>query len=581
MPKVLKKLIRNYILNTKIRKAFPPVPGDQGLSRLLSQPSATQSAHLTTRGVRDWVDSVKSLLLATLVGMAMVGCGEAPEPKPKGEGISPSPDANFAFQPDLSKGGAPESLSKPEESSLSSDAGLSKGAALVLTLEGEVRVANSSGVKGTAATVNQFLSPGDSLETGRASNALLLLTNGTTLSVGANTTFVLKAFYQEDFSAGKAKVGSLAEEASSSTVLIDLKVGDLVVDVRTLKKKSNFEITSPLGVAGIRGTSFGLSVSSNTTKLSVLTGLVDFLSNDDKQNQVGAEKVLVLSTGKEAVTNDLAEAQKQSIAHTVAKAKKESEGISLSILGDKVGSSFKTHLVPSAGNLEMIWVEPDTFMMGSPRGEKGREGNELQHQVTLSRGFYLGKYEVTQAQWARVMGNQPSKFKGTNRPVERVSWYAATKFCKRLTDMERETGRLPPYFAYQLPTESEWEYACRAGTTTAYSWGNGINSSRANYNYGNDPNRPVKVGQFAANPWGFHDMHGNVMEWVSDWSDSYPEERVLDPMGPATGQRRIKRGGCWGNKANALRSAWRGSEPPGSGQKVDLGFRVALKAIQE
>lgn len=522
------------------------------------------------------MNAVKCLLLTTLIGLTIVGCGEDPEPKSKES--SPSPDASFDWQTGLSKESAPEPQPKSEEHSLSSDVGLSKGAALVLTLKGEVSVVNSTSANGSAATVNQFLSPGDSLVTGQASDALLLLTNGTTLSVGANTTFELKAFYQDDFNAGKDKVASLEEETSLSTVLVDLQVGDLVVDVRKLKKKSSFEISSPLGVAGIRGTSFGLSVSSNMTKLLVLTGLVDFVSNENKQNQVGAEKVLVLSTGKEAVINDLSDSQKQSIGQTVAKAKKESKGVSLSILRDKVGNSFKIHLVPSAGNLEMIWVEPGTFMMGSPWGEKGREGKELQHQVTLSRGFYLGKYEVTQAQWAKVMGTQPSKFKGPNRPVEKVSWFAAMKFCRRLTEIERQAGRLTPDYSFQLPSESEWEYACRAGTTTAYSWGNGINSSRANYNYGKDPNRPVKVGQFSANSWGFYDMHGNVMEWVSDWSDSYPEGSVLDPMGPPTGQRRIKRGGCWGNKANALRSAWRGSEPPGSSQKVDLGFRLALKA---
>ena len=519
---------------------------------------------------------MKSLLLATLIGLTMVGCGENPESKSKES--SPSSDTSIDLQKDLSKQDAAEPQSKSEESSLSSDIGLTKGAALVLTLKGEVSVVNSSSVNGSTASVNQFLSPGDTVVTGEASDVLLLLTNGTTLSVGAKTTFELKAFYQKNFNAGNAKVGSLEEEASLSTVLIDLQVGDLVVDVRKLKKKSNFEISSPMGVAGIRGTSFGLSVSSNTTKLSVLTGLVDFVSNENKQNLVGAEKVLVLSTGKETVINDLSVVQKQSIGKTVFNAKKESEGVSLSTLRDKVGNSFKIHLVPSANNLEMIWVEPGTFIMGSPRGEKGHEGKELQHQVTLSRGYYLGKYEVTQSQWAKVMGTQPSKFKGPKRPLEKVSWFAAMKFCRRLTEIESQAGRLTPDYEFQLPTESEWEYACRAGTTTAYFWGNGINSSRANYNHGKDPNRPVTVGQFRANSWGFHDMHGNVMEWVSDWSGPYPEGRVVDPMGPPTGQRRIKRGGCWGNKANALRSAWRGSENPGNNQKIDLGFRLALKA---
>ena len=317
---------------------------------------------------------MKSLLLTALVGMAMIGCGEVPEPKLEGEGSSPS-----------------------------SDASLSKGAALVLTLEGKVSVVNSSSVKGTVATVNQFLSPGDSLVTGPSSDALLLLTNGTTLSVGANTTFELKTFYQEDFNSEQAKVGSLKEEVSSSTVLIDLKAGELVVDVRKLRKKSNFEITSPLGVAGVRGTSFSLSSSADSTKLSVLNGRVNFVSNDNQQSQVGAEKVLVSSKEEESVINDLADAQKQSIAQIVARARKKAGEISLSTLRDKKSKRSKTRLVPSAGDLEMIWVEPGEFMMGEP---------SKQRQITLTQGFYLGKYEVTQAQWQRVMGSDPSKFKG-------------------------------------------------------------------------------------------------------------------------------------------------------------------------
>ena len=490
---------------------------------------------------------VKSLVLTMLVGLLMLGCGEAPE-----------------------------SETKLEESSPSSDASLSKGAALVLTLKGEVSVLNSSSVNGTVASVNQFLSPGDSLETGKASDALLLLTNGTTLSVGANTTFELKAFYQDDFNEGKAKVGSLEEEASSSTVLIDLNVGDLVVDVRKLKKKSNFEISSPLGVAGIRGTSFRLSASADSTKLSVLNGRVDFVSNENKQNQVGAEKVLVSSKGKEPVINDLNEAQKQSIAQTVARAKKAAEGISLSILRDKVGKSFKNHLVPSAGNLEMIWVEPGKFMMGSPPKEKGRGKSEEQHQVTLTKGFYLGKYEVTQAQWQRVMGSDPSRFKGADHPVEQVSWNDAVDFCRNLTEMERKGGRLPVGWKYVLPTEAQWEYACRAGTTTAYSWGDKITKSNANHSE-SGLRQTQGVGQYAPNPWGFHDMHGNVWEWCADWLGNYPSGSVTNPEGPASGASRVKRGGSWNYAGRDLRSARRSNNRP-SLYFYSVGFRLGLRA---
>ena len=192
----------------------------------------------------------------------------------------------------------------------------------------------------------------------------------------------------------------------------------------------------------------------------------------------------------------------------------------------QVDGTPSAHTVASI-SMEMIFCPPGTFTMGSPTSETGRGGDETQHQVTLTNGFYLGKYEVTQAQYQTVMnGNSeglnadPSQFKGSNRPVERASWEDAQIFLTRLNSIEQSAGRLPNGWKYVLPTEAEWEYACRAGTTTAYSWGNDINSSRANYNWdggandGNDSKQTVNIGQFSANPWGFFDMHGNVWEWV-------------------------------------------------------------------
>jgi formylglycine-generating enzyme required for sulfatase activity len=255
------------------------------------------------------------------------------------------------------------------------------------------------------------------------------------------------------------------------------------------------------------------------------------------------------------------------------------EGID-SLLGDikmssrvifKPGENFT---VPDLG-LEMIWVKHGAFMMGSPKGEAKRNEDEIQHQVTLTKGFYLGKYEVTQAQWVRVMGNNPSNFKGADRPVEEVSWNDAVVFCKKLTEMEKKAGRVPQGMSYQLLTEAQWEYACRAGTSTMYSWGDSISSSNANYGENVDETTPV--GKYPANPWGFHDMHGNVWEWCADWSGDYPSGSVTNPIGPASGEFRVVRGGSWNDDGASLRSAERYDFPP-SHRFYDLGFRVGFQS---
>ena len=160
-------------------------------------------------------------------------------------------------------------------------------------------------------------------------------------------------------------------------------------------------------------------------------------------------------------------------------------------------------------DLDMVWVEPGTFTMGQ---------NDMvlpTHQVTLTRGFYLGKYEVTQAQYEAVMANDaglsstPSMFGGNpNHPVEKISHNDIQIFLQRLN--EKEADNLLPGWEYVLPTEAQWEYACRAGTTTMYSWGSSRDPENANWNHGNDPNKTVDVGQFSPNAWGLHDMHGNV-----------------------------------------------------------------------
>ncbi|MBC8348711.1 MAG: formylglycine-generating enzyme family protein, partial [Verrucomicrobia bacterium] len=206
---------------------------------------------------------------------------------------------------------------------------------------------------------------------------------------------------------------------------------------------------------------------------------------------------------------------------------------------------------------------------------------------TLTKGFYLGKYEVTQAQYEAVMtGNSnqlsatPSQYTGNDRPVEKVSWDDAQIFLTRLNAAEQAAGRLPAGWSYVLPTESEWEYACRAGTTTAYSWGASIAASNANYGQ-SGIGQTRDVGQYAANPWGFFDMHGNVWEWTADrYLAAYPTGSVTDPTGPADGSDRVTRGGSWGSPANFARSAIRIRDEPAF-SSYNLGFRLSLRPASQ
>ena len=247
----------------------------------------------------------------------------------------------------------------------------------------------------------------------------------------------------------------------------------------------------------------------------------------------------------------------------------------------------KEMVIPDLG-LVLMPIKAGSFMMGSPAGEKGRANYETQHKVMLTKGLWLGKYEVTQSQYEKLMGKNPSRFKGAKWPVETVSWTDAMAFCAKLTDRERKAGRLPGGHEYRLPTESEWEYACRAGTQTAYSFGDDAGKL---YQYGNCSNvyslswqdkdhedghdRASPVGSYKGNAWGLYDMHGNVFEWCLDWFGDYPAGAVTDPVGPRTGSRRVWRGGSWNLSARVCRAAHRSRATPATTRDY-LGFRVAL-----
>jgi len=220
--------------------------------------------------------------------------------------------------------------------------------------------------------------------------------------------------------------------------------------------------------------------------------------------------------------------------------------------------------------MKLVLIPAGKFMMGSPDSEQGLSKVEgPQHEVTISKPFYMGVTEVTQAQYKAVMGTNPSDFIGATNPVDSVSWNEATEFCNKLSVKARQAAR--------LPTEAEWEYACRAGTQTAFSFGDD-SAALGDYAWwvGNSGNRTQPVGQKKPNAWDLCDMHGNVMEWCADWwRGDYPKGMVTDPEGPASGNHRVLRGGNWFDKPYFCRSAYRSSCLPDLRGSM-YGFRVVV-----
>ncbi len=225
--------------------------------------------------------------------------------------------------------------------------------------------------------------------------------------------------------------------------------------------------------------------------------------------------------------------------------------------------------VPLAGNLFMhfAFCPAGSFTMGSPPAENGRSSDENQVSVTLSKAFWMAKTEVTQAQWRAVMVSNPSSFKGDNLPVESVSWEDAQEFIKKVNDR----GVLPEGWQMALPTEAQWEYACRAGETGPYSGGT---LDEVSWYMGNSDSKTRPVGTKKANAWGLHDMHGNVWEWCADWNGN---EHLggTDPTGASSSSRRVYRGGSWGGSAASCRAAKRNGSNPTHRYNA-LGFRPAL-----
>ena len=307
----------------------------------------------------------------------------------------------------------------------------------------------------------------------------------------------------------------------------------------------------------------------------------------------GRERQRVVAEAKAAEERALAEAktkaeleekerqrlvaeEKAAEEKALAEAKVKAEAAETAV-ASKLGLSkpFVAGVRGQAGDLAVRRIPAGRFTMGSPSSEEGRYPDETQHEVVLTRGFFLAETECTQGQWEKVMGGNPSHFKGSERPVERVSWGEAEEYCRKLTAKQRAEGILADGWEWRLPTEAEWEYAARAGTTGA-RYGE---LEAAAWWSGNSGSETHPVSQKAANAWGLQDMMGNVWEWCADWSGENPTGRMTDPTGPSSGSLRVYRGGSWGNGARSARSAYRRRDDPGN-RNYDLGFRPALSSVR-
>lgn len=274
-----------------------------------------------------------------------------------------------------------------------------------------------------------------------------------------------------------------------------------------------------------------------------------------------------------------------SIAAAVTAAEKAKETPQATIQQQKAAAAAKLPLTKTIDlgndvNMTVVFIPAGEFEMGSPMEEIKRDDDEGQHHIKLTKAFYIGKFEVTQLQYRVIMNDNPSEFGGDNLPVDNVNWYEAMRFLKKLSD---KTG-----LKFRLPTEAEWEYACRAGTTTAFNTGTTIDSDVANYDatapyadgiIGKELKRTNKAGSYPANAFGLYDMHGNVWEWCSDIYDKnyYKITPLNDPTGPAEQEGdRVIRGGAWNEKAGKCRSADRNNRGAKTNQPI-IGFRVVLE----
>ena len=481
-----------------------------------------------------------------------------------------------------------------------------QGGAIVLAFNGVAQVSELDGNEKTDFRTledGDLLEPGMELKTGAESEAVLLLTNGSLATLGPDSQMRLAEFTQKAFEGTEEKVSELTDEPSESHVLLELDLGELVVEVKKLDKQSSFDLYSHLGFAGIRGTQYRALATDRSVRLSVLEGKVAVSKErGGLDHLIESERAILLEEDLQKEPDGATVEEIERIKRVNERARKLAEKVKLKDLAEAYDEINKrlalalkekeleqalnqaidegTYIVESAANMEMIWCKPGSFMMGDNDKVEVQKNpysgkKSPSHKVTFTKGFFLGKYEVTQEQFEKIMGKNPSEFKDKKHPVERVTWKDAVAFCEILTANEKKVG-----WKFSLPTEAQWEYACRAGTNTKYSWGDTIIPEMANYG-ASALKKTMLVGSYRSNAWGFFDMHGNVYEWCADWFKNYPSGPRTDPKGPSSGSLKVIRGGAWRRIGDSAMSAHREYRKPEQYRYNDLGFRVCLMQVKE
>jgi formylglycine-generating enzyme required for sulfatase activity len=436
--------------------------------------------------------------------------------------------------------------------------------------------------KGRKPKVGETVEAGGVIITGSQSEAILLLTNGTLATLRENSRVVLDNLWQTPFKGTKKKINKLKEEPSLSKTALELDYGELIVDVKKLKKGSSFQIYSQFGQAGIRGTQFRFNAQANKNSLTVTEGQVDYLDPSRKIFSIGKDKSVASQADESSTTQKVQNGEREKIRNVMSAASKKSASYNLKTLSQasqKASNAKKEFVVKSAGGLEMIWCEPGSYLGGVGDAEAINELKTEQSKSSrrvdtylliknsnilrsIQRGFYLGKYEVTQSEYEKVMGTNPSRFKDPRMPVTNLSHKDALEFCTKLNQLE--SAVIPKGWRFGLPRYDQWLYARKAGTVSMYYWGkenkgkffkddawnrtwvymgkkistlgyhrieisdarriivtlptgdtkilNRKGLSQEDLDYLNGKSQIV--GQYPANPWGFYDMFGNVEEMV-------------------------------------------------------------------
>ena len=389
---------------------------------------------------------------------------------------------------------------------------------------------------------------------------------------------------------GVMRRGSVAQGAAEKVVAETAQIGkvggsselDRMVSAWTTGLKSDLDSLQTLWMSRVRRWILGTTVfwlivlvAGGVTFQQVRAGQERERQRVAAEVKAAEEKALaearVKAEAEERQRQRLVDEAKAAEERALAEAKEREEAVRVRIVS---GGRFESGEGVLLG-IPVRWIPAGRYQMGSTGGEEGRYSDEVQHEVILTRGFFMAETECTQGQWEAVMGSKPWYFNGADRPVELVRWDEAVEYCRNLTAKQLTKGILPVGWEWRLPTEAEWEYATRGGTTgprygdlDAIGWYDGNSGSETH---------PVK--QKAPNAWGLHDMIGNVWEWCSDWSADYPTGSVTDPTGPSLGSDRVYRGGGWPSAIGQVRSAGRGGLNPVNRLNF-LGFRPVLSSVR-